>query len=161
MLPRRFFFCLSSPIPSSHQVPLLLEPQGQQVQERAVGRAGWSRGQRVLGNCEAHGESQGPSFCLLTLTCGHGRQHSLPSLALCGLSLSDLSSLGFIPSHPLQIPAKWSLHVKIARLYFISFLSWLSTIFIKWSRQSRAEKRGNHTALLAGLSRNSNRVGYF
>lgn len=37
------------------------------------------------------------------------------------------------PNHPATMPAKWGLHVKIAQLDFILFLSWLSTIFIKWS----------------------------
>lgn len=86
----------------------------------------------------------------------------LPSLVHCGHSqaLPPADYPGFSPScpfphspaTPLQAHSKWGLHVKISQL----FLSLLSTIFIRWSKQSMAEKRENHTALFAKRNRNSN-----
>lgn len=83
----------------------------------------------------------------------------LPSLVLCGHGpCPHPTRLLPILSTPFQVHSKWGLHVKISQLFFLSLLS---TIFIRWSKQSMAEKRENHTALFAKLNRNSNGVGYF
>lgn len=81
------------------------------------------------------------------------------SLVLCGHGPAPTQLPRLLPfsSTPLQAHSKWGLCVKISQL----FLSLLSTIFIKRSKQSMAEKRENHTALFAKLNRNSNGVGYF
>lgn len=102
------------------------------------------------------GVSRGRSFCVLILRCGHRRKHRFPSQSvLPGLSsalrpprstqppsFSSISPTSHPPPTPatlLQAHSKWGLHVKISQL----FLSLLSTIFIRRSEQSRAEKREN------------------
>lgn len=64
--------------------------------KKAEGR-GW--GQQGLGNCQVHGASGGPGFCLLTLSCGHRRKPDIPSLVT---SLSE-----FYPPPPTPGPL-WS-----------------------------------------------------
>lgn len=77
----------------------------------AEGR-GW--GQQGLGNCQVHGGSGGPSFSLLTLSCGHRRKHDIPSYdsslaefcppsfrgPLWSRALPPPNSSGFSPSCP-------------------------------------------------------------
>lgn len=47
---------------------------------------GQGRGQQGLGNSQAHGGSGGPSFCLLTLSCGPRRKRAIPA---CVSSLAE------------------------------------------------------------------------
>lgn len=85
----------------------------------------------------------------------------LPSLVLCGHGPCPHPTTPASPHlvHPISGPLQVGLTCKNIPAFF--FLSLLSTIFIRWSKQSMAEKRENHTALFAKLNRNSNGVGYF
>ena len=174
LLPARAFWH-SQPSPEICPAPASYPAQPPSVGESGGNSAegqGWGR--EGLGNCKVHGGSGGPSLCLLTLSCGHRRKHPIPFCIssqaefcpppfpgpLRSPALPPANHPGFSPSGPLprspatplQAHSKWGLHVKISQL----FLSLLSTIFIRWSRRSMAEKRENHTAPFAKLNRNSN-----